>query len=86
MGKYGLVGALAGFVLLLPRPAFAYLDPGAGSVLLQLILGGVGGLIVAARLWGRNILSSLGLMSKDSELPNQEEQTAETDQSSGRNA
>lgn len=33
-------------------PIFAYFDPGAGSLLMQLLLGGVGGLIVAIRyLW-----------------------------------
>lgn len=36
------------------RPAFAYLDPGAGSMLLQALLGGVAGLAVIGRLgWNR---------------------------------
>lgn len=34
--------------------AFAYLDPGTGSMLLQLVLGGVAGVLIAARLyWSR---------------------------------
>jgi hypothetical protein len=40
--------------LFLARPAFAYLDPNASSVLLQVILGGVAGVAIAARLlWSR---------------------------------
>ncbi len=41
-------------LFLLPRPAAAYVDPAAGSMMLQLVLGGVAGLAIAARLfWGR---------------------------------
>ncbi len=41
-------------VLVMARPAFAYLDPNASSVLLQVILGGVAGVALAARLlWHR---------------------------------
>ena len=35
----------------LERPAAAYLDPGSGSMLLQLLLGGVAALGVIARLY-----------------------------------
>jgi hypothetical protein len=36
------------------RPAFAYLDPGTGSILLQVLLGGVaGGLVVVKLYWSR---------------------------------
>jgi len=41
-----LIGALG-----LDRPAYAYLDPGTGSVMLQLILGGAAGVMVVARLY-----------------------------------
>jgi len=35
-------------------PAYAYLDPGTGSMLLQAILGGVAGVVIAGRLyWGK---------------------------------
>jgi hypothetical protein len=41
-------------VLVVARPAYAYVDPNASSVLLQLILGGVAGVGIALRLfWGR---------------------------------
>jgi len=41
-------------VALAPRSAHAYLDPGAGSMILQLVLGGLAGLAVGLRLiWRR---------------------------------
>lgn len=35
----------------LDTPAWAYLDAGSGSLLLQLILGGVSGVLVVAKLY-----------------------------------
>jgi hypothetical protein len=41
-------------LVLTPSPAWAYLDPGTGSIILQVLLGGVGGALVIARLyWGQ---------------------------------
>jgi len=41
-------------LLSLSGNAHAYIDPSAGSVLLQLLLGGIAGLLVALRLyWNR---------------------------------
>ncbi|MGH8719440.1 MAG: hypothetical protein ACREV0_10950 [Burkholderiales bacterium] len=35
-------------------PAYAYLDPGTGSMVLQAILGGIAGVVIAGKLyWGR---------------------------------
>ena len=39
--------------------AYAYLDPGSGSVLLQVILGGLAGLAVAGKLFWHRILEFL---------------------------
>jgi hypothetical protein len=48
-------------VLPVERPALAYLDPGSGSMLLQVLLGGVAGVAVIAKLyWGR-LLSLFGI-------------------------
>ncbi len=54
MRKISLVAAL---LLALPfhSASAAYIDPGAGSMLLQLILGGVAGLFVAFRLMRHRI-------------------------------
>ncbi len=36
------------------KPAFAYVDPGTGAMLLQLLLGGVaGGLVILKLYWHR---------------------------------
>ncbi len=48
-----LLVALA--ILALPRMAAAYVDPAAGSLVLQLVLGGVAGLGVALKLSYRRV-------------------------------
>ena len=40
-------------------PIIAYIDPGTGSLLLQLLLGGLAGLWVMLKLYGRRIRSLL---------------------------
>lgn len=47
--------------LLLPTSAYAYLDPGAGSALIQGILGAVAAIGVALKLYWHRILKFLGL-------------------------
>ena len=37
-------------------PAYAYLDPGTGSMILQVLLGGVAGVALAGRLYWRQFL------------------------------
>ena len=49
---------LAGFGLLMAeRPAHAYLDAGTGSMILQVLLGGVAGGVVIFRLYWRRFLA-----------------------------
>ena len=48
-------------------PAHAYLDPGTGSMLLQVILGGVAAVAVAVKLYWYKILSVLGIKKEISE-------------------
>jgi hypothetical protein len=54
------------FSLLSPTHEIAaYLDPGSGSFLLQLLIGGiVGGLLILKTFWGRLRLFFLNLMGK----------------------
>ena len=52
------------FILLAPAPSLAYLDPGSGSMLLQLILGGVAGLVVVFKLYWDRLLSFFGVHKK----------------------
>ena len=44
-----------------PLAAHAYVDPGAGSMLLQLLLGGVAGAFVFFRLFKQRLYRLLGL-------------------------
>lgn len=45
-------------VILLSSPcAFAYLDPGTGSLLLQLVLGGIAGLATITKLYWQQLKS-----------------------------
>jgi hypothetical protein len=41
--------------------AHAYIDPGSGSMLLQLLLGGVAGLLVLAKLYWQRLLRLFGV-------------------------
>lgn len=52
MGEAALVAML---VFGAATPARAYLDPGSGSMLLQLVLGGFAGVAVAIRLYWRRL-------------------------------
>jgi hypothetical protein len=54
-------------VLLFQAPLQAYLDPGSGSMLLQLLLGGIAGIAVIFQLFWRRILSVLGIRSSPPE-------------------
>jgi hypothetical protein len=51
--------AAAGLLALSATRAEAYLDPGSGSMLLQLLLGGAAGLAVAIRLSWRRLTARL---------------------------
>jgi len=44
--------------------AFAYLDPGTGSMLLQVILGGIAAVGVALKLFWHKIRVALGVSKK----------------------
>ncbi len=42
----------------------AYMDPGTGSMMLQLLLGGIAAISVAIRLYWHKIMAALGLRKK----------------------
>ncbi|HEX5474267.1 MAG TPA: hypothetical protein VFX12_06370 [Vicinamibacterales bacterium] len=47
------------------RSAFAYMDPGSGSMLLQILLGGAAGVAVILKLYWQRLLSLFGVRPKD---------------------
>jgi hypothetical protein len=68
---YRFILATLALLVLLPRLIFGYLDPGSGSMLLQVLLGGAVGLIVIVKLYWNSILTLLHIRKaapKESEL------------------
>jgi len=55
------------FWLLLTDPVYAYLDPGSGSMLLQLLLGGLAGLAIVLKLYWHRFLALFGIEKKKEE-------------------
>ena len=55
---------LAILLLSSAQPAFAYLDPGTGSMLLQVILGGIAAVGVALKLFWHKIRIAVGMSKK----------------------
>ena len=45
-------------------PAYAYLDPGTGSMILQVLLGGVAGLAIAGKFYWHRFLTLIGMRSE----------------------
>jgi hypothetical protein len=61
MGMNALLAILAFLIVSAPHPAWAYLDPGSGSMLLQVLLGGIAGAVVLVRIYWRRLMAFLGL-------------------------
>ncbi|MCE0723228.1 MULTISPECIES: hypothetical protein [Legionella] len=55
------------FLLLNSSPAYAYLDPGTGSVILQGIIGAITAGMVILRIYWHRLLSFLGFRKNESE-------------------
>ena len=53
------VAVLFAICLFNSRPAYAYIDPGTGGMLLQLVTGGVAGLLLLVRLYWRRVKDTL---------------------------
>jgi hypothetical protein len=47
----------------------AYLDPGSGSMLLQMLLGGIAGVAVSIKMFGKRIFRALAFWRKSEEKP-----------------
>ena len=55
-----LFALLFASVLRVDAPAHAYLDPGTGSMLVQLLLGGVAGALVIGKLYWARLTAMFG--------------------------
>lgn len=63
-------------VALFAQPAWAYLDPGTGSMLLQVILGGIAAIGVALKLGWHKFRAALGFRKKPAEGDEQEQEAS----------
>lgn len=52
------------FFGMLSEPAYAYLDPGTGSMILQILLGGIAGAALAGRFYWNRFLILIGVRSE----------------------
>lgn len=52
------------FCVIAPAPAFAYIDPGTGSMALQLIVAGLLGAIFTIKTWWRSLVALFSKMFK----------------------
>lgn len=65
-GFIGL-GAALFFVFVVIQPAYAYLDPGSGSLIVQGIIAGIATIGVVAKIYWHRLLKLLNLNKKDEE-------------------
>ena len=72
-------GMSAAMCLAAPQ-AHAYLDPGTGSMLLQILLGGLAGLGVIAKLYWYRIRTFFGARDGDGQEEMEEEKAQEQEQ------
>ncbi len=63
MFRMALIAVLTAFTL----PAYAYLDPASGSMLLQMIVGGVAGAALAIKMFWHRILGFFGVKPKSTD-------------------
>jgi hypothetical protein len=60
--RLAIVGLMIGATT---SPAHAYLDPGTGSIILQVLLGGVAGLALAGKFYWHKFLRLVGRRKVD---------------------
>lgn len=66
---YRLIVLVVLLAICLPRASHAYLDPTSGSILLQVLLGGIAGLALALKLFWHKILGLFGIGDSDDDEP-----------------
>ena len=47
--------------IVVPHSVHAYIDPGSGSLILQVLIGGVVGIVVAIKLYWKKIIAFVSL-------------------------
>jgi hypothetical protein len=70
MKGVGAIGLALLFVFATEAQVDAYLDPGSGSMLVQLLLGGIAGAAVIVKLGWQRLRSMLGMKERETK-PNE---------------
>ena len=78
MQKFICLCVLSFSLATVTRPAYAYLDPGTGSIILQGLLGGIAGALVVGRLYWQKIKAILGIKSPPAAVPRPEDSEGDT--------
>jgi hypothetical protein len=55
----------AWLLLVLASPTYAYVDPGSGAMLAQLLLGGAAGAVVLVRVYWNRLRALIGLRQRE---------------------
>ena len=63
MKKYAIIIYFLVFIMSL-QPVYAYLDPGNGSMVMQLLLGGGAGIALVFRIYWTSILKKLNFIKQ----------------------
>jgi len=58
--RFGVLGAIW-ILVVCAEPAYAYVDPGSGGMIVQLLLGGVAGVAILARLFWHRLINRVRL-------------------------
>ena len=59
------------------KTLFAYLDPGSGSLIVQLLLAAIVGILATFRLWKSRLLSLFGIRAEQEDHDENEEADTE---------
>lgn len=76
-----LLGISALFFGMTSSQALAYLDPGTGSMILQVVLGGFAGLALAGRLYWHRFRTFIGMAPAEAGVADESGQDASTPRS-----
>ena len=57
--------AVIGILSVSVTPAYAYVDPGSGGMIVQLLLGGVAGVAVLLKLFWHRLMEMVGLRRQE---------------------
>ena len=57
--------ATIGLLLASASPAYAYVDPGSGGMIVQLLLGGTAGVVVLAKLFWHRLARFFGVKPRE---------------------